>query len=50
MNDWPVTLMFTLRKILECIIKQVVCKHTKYKEMTIRSIHDFLQESHAEWP
>ena len=49
-NYRPVILMFTLRKILECIIKQMVCEHTKCKELTIGSIHDFLQDSHAERP
>lgn len=28
----------------------MVCEHTKCKELTIGSIHDFLQDSHVECP
>lgn len=46
-NYRQVILMLTLGKILEHIIKQMVCEHTRNKEMIIRSIRDFLKASHA---
>lgn len=46
-NYGQVILMLALGKVLEHIIEQMVCEYTRYKEMIIRSIHDFLKASYA---
>lgn len=39
--------MLTVGRMLEHIIKWMVCDHRRNKEVVTRNIHDFLKVSHA---